>query len=40
MLYLFWVRETKTEVVRTLIIFQDKHMFSHIIEKVTARALH
>jgi len=40
MLYLFWVCETKTGVVRILVIFQDRHMFSHIIQKVWARAFH
>jgi len=32
--------ETKTGVVRILIIFQDRHMFSHIIRVVSARAFH
>ena len=32
--------ETKTGVVRTLIIFKDRPKFSHIIQKVSARASH
>jgi len=32
--------ETKTGVVRILVIFQDRPMFSHIIQKVFARASH
>jgi len=32
--------ETKTGVVRILVIFQDRPMFSHIIQKVSARAFH
>ena len=32
--------KTKTGVVRTLVIFQDRPMFSHIIKKVSARAFH
>jgi len=30
--------ETKTKVVRILVIFRDRPMFSHIIQKVSARA--
>jgi len=32
--------ETKNGVVRILVIFQDRPMFSHIIQKVSARAFH
>jgi len=32
--------ETKTGVVRILVIFQDRPMFSHIIRKASARAFH
>ena len=37
-IYLFW--GTKTGVIRILVIFQDRPMFSHIIQKVSARAFH
>jgi len=36
--YLVWVCETKTGVVRALVIFQDRPMFSHTILKASARA--
>jgi len=32
--------KTKTGVARILVIFQDRPMFSHIIEKVSVRAFH
>jgi len=32
--------ETETGVVRALVIFQDRPMFSHINRKVSARAFH
>jgi len=32
--------ETKTGVARILVIFQDRHMFSYIIQMVSARAFH
>jgi len=32
--------ENKTEVVRILVVFQDRPMFGHIIQKVSARAFH
>jgi len=32
--------ETKTKVVSIWVVFQDRHMFSHIIQKVSARAFH
>jgi len=34
------VFETKTRIARILVIFQDKPMFSHIIQNVSARAFH
>jgi len=36
MLYLF--RETQTGVVRILVIFEDRPLLGHIIQKVSARA--
>ena len=38
--YALPVLETKTKVVRILVIFQDRPMLSHIIWKVSARAFH
>jgi len=32
--------DINVEVVRILVIFQDRPMFSHTIEKVSARAFH
>jgi len=39
MLYLFKY-ETKTGVVRIMVIFQDRQVLGHIIKKVPARAFH
>jgi len=36
----FSVYETKTGVGHILVIFQDRHLFNHIIQKVAARAFH
>jgi len=38
--YFFNKCKTKTGIVRVLVIFQDKPKFSHIIQKVSARAFH
>ena len=41
--YAFWryrMPPDKTEEVRVLNIFEDRPMFSHIIQKVSARAFH
>jgi len=39
MVYLFWVRDQNGVIARNSVIFQDRPMFSHIIQKVSARAL-
>jgi len=38
--YLCFGFENKPGLVRILIMFQDRPMFSHIIQKVSARAFH
>jgi len=38
MLYICFECATKTGVVRILAILEDRHMFSHIIQEVSARA--
>ena len=40
MLYTCLGRETKTGLVRILVIFQDRLMFSHIIRKALVLAFH
>jgi len=38
--YTYFGCETKTGVVRILVIFQGRPMFSHVIEKVLVRAFY